>query len=155
MADQAWLDTINMERKKDQSGPISYEVFEIIVDKLEKEWFELASDPFFGVVRKAETVRCVRRSSGYLNLSPIFLLRIRDVPCAMTRKEKTPTLLCSAMGAIWQYIRVTWPAESRIVPPVADLIQTAMVFRTSQRVNGFVGNVQSHRKTRSYVLRVP
>ena len=41
--DQAWLDAINAERKKEQSGPISYEVFEIIVDKLEKEWFELVS----------------------------------------------------------------------------------------------------------------
>ncbi|KAK4684246.1 NuA3 HAT complex component NTO1, partial [Tremellales sp. Uapishka_1] len=39
--DQEWLDAINAERKKDQSGPISYEVFEIIMDKLEKEWFDL------------------------------------------------------------------------------------------------------------------
>ena len=41
MTDQAWLDAINVERTRDQSGPISYEVFEIIMDKLEKEWFEL------------------------------------------------------------------------------------------------------------------
>lgn len=41
--DQEWLDTVNAERKKDQSGPISYEVFEIIMDKLEKEWFTLVS----------------------------------------------------------------------------------------------------------------
>ncbi|WWD21160.1 hypothetical protein CI109_105643 [Kwoniella shandongensis] len=40
--DQEWLDAINAERKKDQSGPISYEVFEIIMDKLEKEWFILS-----------------------------------------------------------------------------------------------------------------
>ncbi|OXG22935.1 NuA3 HAT complex component NTO1 [Cryptococcus neoformans Ze90-1] len=40
--DQAWLDTYNAERKKDQCGPISYEVFEIIMDKLEKEWFNLS-----------------------------------------------------------------------------------------------------------------
>jgi NuA3 HAT complex component NTO1 len=40
-SDQEWLDTVNAERKKDQSGPISYEVFEIIMDKLEKEWFSL------------------------------------------------------------------------------------------------------------------
>lgn len=39
--DQAWLDAINAERKKDQSGAISYEAFEIIMDKLEKEWFNL------------------------------------------------------------------------------------------------------------------
>jgi NuA3 HAT complex component NTO1 len=41
--DQAWLDAINAERVKEQSGPIPYEVFEIIIDKLEKEWFELVS----------------------------------------------------------------------------------------------------------------
>lgn len=41
IADQAWLDTYNAERKKDQCGPISYEIFEIIMDKLEKEWFNL------------------------------------------------------------------------------------------------------------------
>jgi NuA3 HAT complex component NTO1 len=40
-ADQAWLEAINAERKKDQSGAISYEVFEVIMDKLEKEWFNL------------------------------------------------------------------------------------------------------------------
>ncbi|OCF39768.1 hypothetical protein I317_06430 [Kwoniella heveanensis CBS 569] len=40
--DQEWLDVINMERKKDQSGAISYELFEIIMDKLEKEWFNLS-----------------------------------------------------------------------------------------------------------------
>lgn len=41
--DQEWLDAINAERKKDQSGPVSYEAFEIIMDKLEKEWFNLVS----------------------------------------------------------------------------------------------------------------
>nr|XP_019009832.1 NuA3 HAT complex component NTO1 [Kwoniella pini CBS 10737]OCF48613.1 NuA3 HAT complex component NTO1 [Kwoniella pini CBS 10737] len=40
--DQEWLDAVNAERKKDQSGPISYEIFEILMDKLEKEWFNLS-----------------------------------------------------------------------------------------------------------------
>jgi NuA3 HAT complex component NTO1 len=44
MSDQAWLDTLNLERKKDQSGPVSYEAFEIIMDKLEKEWFNLVGN---------------------------------------------------------------------------------------------------------------
>lgn len=39
--DQAWLDIINAERAKESSGSISYETFEILIDKLEKEWFEL------------------------------------------------------------------------------------------------------------------
>jgi len=45
--DQEWLDAINNERKKEQSGPISHEVFEIIMDKLEKEWFDLVGQPQF------------------------------------------------------------------------------------------------------------
>ena len=43
--DQEWLDSVNAERQKEQSGPISYEVFEIIMDKLEKEWFNLVRPP--------------------------------------------------------------------------------------------------------------
>jgi NuA3 HAT complex component NTO1 len=46
LADQEWLDAVNAERKKEQSGAISYEVFEIIMDKLEKEWFNLVSCSF-------------------------------------------------------------------------------------------------------------
>lgn len=47
LADQEWLDALNLARRKDQLDPVSYEVFEIIIDRLEKEWFDL--------------VRCVRR----------------------------------------------------------------------------------------------
>ncbi|KZS94692.1 hypothetical protein SISNIDRAFT_452784 [Sistotremastrum niveocremeum HHB9708] len=39
--DQAWLDTLNQERRKEQSNQVSYETFEIIMDKIEKDWFEL------------------------------------------------------------------------------------------------------------------
>lgn len=41
--DQEWLDAVNAERKKEQTGPVSYELFEVIIDKLEKEWFNLVS----------------------------------------------------------------------------------------------------------------
>ena len=40
-ADQEWLDAINIERKKEQLNPITYETFEIIMDRLEKEYFDL------------------------------------------------------------------------------------------------------------------
>ncbi|KAF8586044.1 hypothetical protein K439DRAFT_1659937 [Ramaria rubella] len=39
--DQEWLDLVNEERKKAQVGPVSSEIFEIMMDRLEKEWFEL------------------------------------------------------------------------------------------------------------------
>lgn len=40
-ADKEWLDGVNAERKKEQAAQVSYELFEIIMDKLEKEWFNL------------------------------------------------------------------------------------------------------------------
>ncbi|GAK67398.1 bromodomain and PHD finger-containing protein 3 isoform X5 [Moesziomyces antarcticus] len=39
--DQEWLDALNQERRKDGLDTISYETFEIILDQLEKEWFDL------------------------------------------------------------------------------------------------------------------
>ncbi|CAE7074932.1 unnamed protein product [Rhizoctonia solani] len=39
--DEEWLTEINKERYKEQSERISAETFEIIIDRLEKEWFEL------------------------------------------------------------------------------------------------------------------
>ncbi len=49
--DQEWLDAINAERRKEHLDKVSYELFEIIMDRLEKEWFDLVGH------------RCV--SSGY------------------------------------------------------------------------------------------
>lgn len=43
LSDQEWLDALNADRKRDQLDVISYEVFEVIVDRLEKEWFDLVS----------------------------------------------------------------------------------------------------------------
>jgi len=50
-------------------------------------------------------------------------------------------LSCSAMGVIWRYTRVCGDAEA--MRDVTDSHQTAMVYHTSQRVNGYVENVLS------------
>ncbi|THH02990.1 hypothetical protein EW145_g6627 [Phellinidium pouzarii] len=42
--DQEWLDTINNERRNEQLNKVSYEAFEIIMDRLEKEWFDLTKN---------------------------------------------------------------------------------------------------------------
>ncbi|PFH45479.1 hypothetical protein AMATHDRAFT_159553 [Amanita thiersii Skay4041] len=42
--DQEWLDAVNAERKKEQIDTVSYETFEIIMDRLEKEWFDLTKN---------------------------------------------------------------------------------------------------------------
>lgn len=39
--DQEWLDAMNRERKKEQMDQVTYEIFEVIMDRLEKEWFDL------------------------------------------------------------------------------------------------------------------
>ncbi|KAM0752244.1 hypothetical protein T439DRAFT_299983 [Meredithblackwellia eburnea MCA 4105] len=39
--DLVWLEGVNNERKKENQNPVSLEAFEIIFDKIEKEWFDL------------------------------------------------------------------------------------------------------------------
>ena len=41
--DKEWLDQVNSERAKSGHGEVSYEAFEVIMDKLEKDWFDLVS----------------------------------------------------------------------------------------------------------------
>jgi hypothetical protein len=43
VSDREWLEAVNEERRKEQSDKITYEFFEILVDRLEKEWFDLVS----------------------------------------------------------------------------------------------------------------
>ncbi|RCH82032.1 nuA3 HAT complex component nto1, partial [Rhizopus stolonifer] len=42
--DQVWLQIYNKERKKDQLGEISSELFEAMMDQIEKEWFNLVKN---------------------------------------------------------------------------------------------------------------
>ena len=35
--DREWLDSVNSDRRKDQLDKVSYEIFEIVMDRLEKE----------------------------------------------------------------------------------------------------------------------
>ena len=41
IADLEWVDLVNAERQRQQLDRLSYELFEVIMDKLEKEWFDL------------------------------------------------------------------------------------------------------------------
>lgn len=51
-SDQIWMDNTNTQRRNDGLAVVSYEIFEIIFDKLEKEWFDLVCYffPLFVVV---------------------------------------------------------------------------------------------------------
>lgn len=39
--DEVWLQIYNKERKKENLGQVTGELFEAIIDQLEKEWFNL------------------------------------------------------------------------------------------------------------------
>lgn len=41
--DREWVDQVNQDRQAHNLDRLSYELFEVIMDKLEKEWFELVS----------------------------------------------------------------------------------------------------------------
>jgi hypothetical protein len=45
--DQEWLDAVNAERVKGVQPRVTHELFEIIMDRLEKEWFDLVSWTLF------------------------------------------------------------------------------------------------------------
>lgn len=54
--DQEWLDLVNEERKKAQVGAVSSEVFEILMDKLEKEWFEIVGLVIYYEIDRGMTI---------------------------------------------------------------------------------------------------
>jgi hypothetical protein len=58
MTDQAWLDSINKVRAKDGNS-VSSETFEIIFDKLEKEWFDLVSSSSSFPLKSAANAKSV------------------------------------------------------------------------------------------------
>ncbi|GAA5885518.1 hypothetical protein JCM6882_007449, partial [Rhodosporidiobolus microsporus] len=63
--DQLWLDAVNADRKKDGQPHISYEVFEIIMDKIEKEWFDLTKNiPKKSNAVPTEDARCAICDDG-------------------------------------------------------------------------------------------
>lgn len=110
--DQEWLDALNQERKKEQIGPVSYETFEIVMDQLEKEWFNLVSPPttpssssHFSRCNFASFAWRSRRRSP--NRTWPYPLKIRLVRSATTQREKTRMRLCFVMGVIWRCIKVS------------------------------------------------
>ena len=116
------LDVVNSERWNDQLNKISYETFEIIMDRLEKGWFDLVS--------AYDNVLVERNGDLFFRLktspNPIwhFHLKTQRVPSVTTLKEKTVMPSFSVMDAISRYIK------------------TVMVCHTFRKGNGYVGNAQ-------------
>jgi hypothetical protein len=121
--DMEWLDSVNAERKKEQGDRVSCETFEIIMDRLEKDWFDLVR------------LYCTHLPGLYLNsadrqrICPSRIwqchLRILRVLFATTRRVRTRTQSCFVMAAIWLCIKI------------------AMACRISLKVNGYAANAPS------------
>ncbi|KAL0068121.1 hypothetical protein AAF712_004781 [Marasmius tenuissimus] len=65
--DKEWLDAMNAERKKDQLDKITYETFEVVMDRLEKEWFDLTKNipkPDFAMPSEDSTCAICDDSEG-------------------------------------------------------------------------------------------
>ena len=97
------LDVVNSERWNDQLNKVSYETFEIIMDRLEKEWFDLVS--------AYDNVLVERNGDLFFRLktspNPIwhFHLKTQRVPSVTTPKGKTVMPSFSVMDAISKYTK--------------------------------------------------
>jgi hypothetical protein len=132
--DMEWLDSVNAERKKEQGDRVSCETFEIIMDRLEKDWFDLVRSCL--CILQFSYLNCTDRQR--ICRSQIWLChpRIRRAQFATTRRERTRMQLCFVMGVILPYIR------------------TVMVCRIFLRANGYVASVPSRPKHRWYAGRL-
>lgn len=96
LLDQEWIDSVNAERRKDGIDKVSYEIFEVVMDRLEKEWFDLV---------RAQSVQPLplltqTRPRTYRNQISLCLQKTLPVLSVTTLKEKTRTRSCSATDAI-------------------------------------------------------
>lgn len=102
--DQVWLQLYNEERQKENLGSVSGDLFESIIDQLEKEWFDL-------VIKKKKRNKRVRLSYCIKYISRLKIYqkrqtmnhhyqRIRNARYAMTANVKIAMPLYSVMGAI-------------------------------------------------------
>ena len=121
-----WLDNMNAERKKEQADRVSCETFEIIMDRLEKDWFDLVRFPLHNSLHSYLNYTDRQRTCP----SRIWQChrRIRHAPFATTRRERTQMRSCFVMGVTLLYTKTV--TECRIFP----------------RVNGYVGNAPSRPK---------
>ncbi|KAF8880213.1 hypothetical protein CPB84DRAFT_1792691 [Gymnopilus junonius] len=73
--DQEWLDAVNIDRKKGQTDAVTTEAFEIIMDRLEKEWFDLTKNipkPDFAMPSEDSTCAICDDSEGENSNAIVF-----------------------------------------------------------------------------------
>jgi Enhancer of polycomb-like len=115
VTDKAWLDAVNAERKKEQVDAVSYEAFEVIMDRLEKEWFDLVRCSYSPRVYANCTLD---RQNTFQNPTLHCHLKTRRVLYATILRARTAMLSSSAMAATLPCTKV------RIVVLFCSLIKT-------------------------------
>lgn len=80
MADKAWIDVVNEERTKDGLDRISYEAFEIMMDRLEKDWFDLVC---YRLCSESHPYMFLRLSQTKNIPKPEFAMPSEDSTCAI------------------------------------------------------------------------
>lgn len=132
--DQEWLDAVNTERRNDQLNKVSYETFEIIMDKLEKEWFDLVRTRLRGV---AGILSHSPRPRIFPNQTWRSPPKTRHAPSAMMLKGRTAMLSSSVTGA------------------TLLCTKTVMECHTFQKGSGYAGNALFRRKCLWFVSGFP
>ena len=123
-----WLDGVNAERKKEQADRVSCEVFEVIMDRLEKDWFDLVRSGH--ALIRFSRLNFADRQRTFPSRIWQCHLRIRRARFATTRRVRTRTRSCFVMGAI------------------SRSIKTVTVCRIFLKVNGCAVSAPSHQKHR-------
>jgi Enhancer of polycomb-like len=145
-ADKDWVDAVNVDRRKEGIDPITYEFFEIVMDRLEKEWFDLVSPalprpPGQSIHDFSDEPWRHFRQSKYPNLQRLFRWKTRDVPYATTVNARIPMQSCFATGVTWLSIKVRASITPFLGLGLRENGQTATVYRISLKANGSVASV--------------
>ncbi|KAG6889771.1 hypothetical protein C0995_014698 [Termitomyces sp. Mi166 len=124
-----WLDVLNRERRKEQMSQISYELFEVVMDRLEKEWFDLTKN-----IPK-----------------PDLALPSEDSTCAICDdsegENSNAIVFCDGCNlAVHQgaFVSMVYVLQDESL-----YLQTVMASRIFLKASGSAVNVQFHQKTRS------
>ena len=102
--DQEWLDALNTDRKAQHMDKVTYETFEIVMDRLEKEWFDLVSIQTSSMAKHRVNAAYSRRT--FPRRTWAYLRRSLVVPYAMIPRERTRMRSSFVTDVTWRYIRV-------------------------------------------------
>ena len=140
---------VNAERKKEQLNKVTYETFEILMDRLEKEWFDLVCA--FENIGFPTPVSTILRQTKNLP-KPDLALPSEDLPCAICGdsegENSNAIVFCDGCNLAVHQGRLT--AFSFLY--MLNVHQTATEYHTSQKANGYVESAQFLRKIRWYVI---